>query len=288
MVLELLAHLVFSTMTDLHNIYEQLKEEGEVLAGNLMDIRHRVAILTHIYIDSGMNHAFSQIAAHGALWGLGYFESGGSLGRLVAYRYFYSAREKAFRLGILREFAEAFRRVNRQVCIDTYANYQFTKLHGETVGAHEILPPELLDALNRVHHARRNRVKLTATEKKDVFEQSFRCEQEYTVAPGVKKAVSEFECKIMKWLCLHPLVRFSYFPKFQFFMFRDFSNTEERIDKGLRAYDLAQHTGWDKVLDSIQYYGQMPNEFFRDPVLHFDRLKKEIIRKGQVASQLKE
>ena len=28
MVLELLAHLVFSTMTDLHNIYEQLKEEG--------------------------------------------------------------------------------------------------------------------------------------------------------------------------------------------------------------------------------------------------------------------
>ena len=50
-------------MTDLHNIYEQLKAEGEVLAGNLMDIRHRVAILTHIYIDSGMNHAFSQIAA---------------------------------------------------------------------------------------------------------------------------------------------------------------------------------------------------------------------------------
>ena len=172
-------------MPDLHQVYEKLQAEGEVLAGNLMDIRHRVAILTHMYIDSGRNHAFSQIAAHGALWGLSYFEAGGSWGRLIAYRYCYSAREKAFRLGILREFSEAFRRVNRQVCIDTYANYHFTKLYGEAPGSEDLVPPPLLNALNRVHHASRNDIKLTAKEKKGVFEQSFRCEQELTVAPGV-------------------------------------------------------------------------------------------------------
>ncbi|MBA63232.1 MAG: hypothetical protein CMJ76_12815 [Planctomycetaceae bacterium] len=273
-------------MPDLHDVYEKLKAEGEVLAGNLMDIRHRVAILTHIYIDSGRNHAFSQIAAHGALWGLSYFEAGGSLGRLVACRYCYSAREKAFRLGILREFSEAFRRVNRAVCIDTYANYEFTKIHGETPGCEDIVPPNLLDALNRVHHASRNNVALTAKEKKDVFEQSFRCEQELTVAPGVKKAVSEFECKIMRWLCLHPFVRFTYFPNFRYFVFRDFSNTDERIKKGLRAYDLAERVGWDRVYGAMEYYGQMPREFFSDPAGHFAGLREEVIRKGQIASRL--
>ena len=273
-------------MPDLHDIYEKLQAEGEVLAGNLMDIRHRIAILTHMYIDSGRNHAFSQIAAHGALWGLSYFEAGGSLGRLIAYRYCYSSREKAFRLGILREFAEAFRRVNRQVCIDTYANYHFTKLYGETPGAEDIVPPHLLNALNRVHHASKNNIELTPKEKKEVFEQSFRCEQELTVAPGVSKAVSEFECKIMKWLCLHPFVRFSYFPHLRYLVFRDFSNTDERILKGLRAYDLAERAGWDKVYRTMEYYGQMPAEFFRDPVAHFNGLRKEVIRKGQIASQL--
>ena len=104
-------------MSDLQDVYEKLKSEGEVLAGNLMDIRHRVAILTHIYIDSGRNHAFSQIAAHGALSGLSYFEAGGSLGRLIAYRYCYSAREKAYRLGILREFSEAFSRMMKKTSL---------------------------------------------------------------------------------------------------------------------------------------------------------------------------
>ncbi len=273
-------------MSDLQDVYEKLKSEGEVLAGNLMDIRHRVAILTHIYIDSGRNHAFSQIAAHGALWGLSYFEAGGSLGRLIAYRYCYSAREKAYRLGILREFSEAFRRVNREVCIDTYANYEFTKLYGETAGSEDIVPPNLLDALNRVHYARRNNVVLTAKEKKDVFEQSFRCEQELTVAPGVRKAVSEFECKVMRWLCLHPFVRFTYFPGLRYFVFRDFSDTDERITKGLSAYDLAERAGWDKVYQAMEYYGQMPTDFFQDPVAHFDNLRQEVIRKGQIASQI--
>lgn len=273
-------------MPDFHDVYDKLKAEGEVLAGNLMDIRQRVAVLTNMYMDSGRNHAFSQIAAHGALWGLSYFEAGGSLGRLIAYRYCYSPSEKAFRLGILREFSEGFRKVNRQVCIDTYANYEFTKLHGEAAGADEIVPPELLDALNRVHHARRSNVELSPPEKKDVFEQSFRSEQELTVAPGVAKAVSEFECKIMKWLCLHPFVRFTYFPSLRYFLFRDFSDTDERIAKGLRAYDLAERVGWDKVFQAMEYYGQMPASFFRDPVGHFTSLRNDIIRKGQIAAQL--
>ncbi|MFK7817326.1 MAG: hypothetical protein AB8G99_01295 [Planctomycetaceae bacterium] len=272
-------------MTDskLQHEYDRLKAEGEVLAGDLLDIPRRVAILTHMYLDSGRNHAFSQVAAHGALWGLAYFEAGGSLGRLTAKRYFYSRKEKAYRLGILREFAEGFRRVNRQVCIDTYANYEFTKQFGETAGADEIIPTELLDALNRVHHARASGQELLAEEKKEMFERSFRSEQEVTVAPGVEKAIAGFQCPIMRSLCMHPLVRFSYFPRLRYFFFKNFGSTEERIEKGLHAYDIAVRTGWDTVFDSMEYYGQMPRHFFADPEQFFQDLKQETIRKGRIA-----
>ena len=91
----------------------------------------------------------------GALWAARYFEVGGRLGRFIAGRYFYNSRERAFRLGILQRFAEDFRRVNRQVCIDTYANYTFTREFGEHSPARDLLPANLLDALNRVHAARR-------------------------------------------------------------------------------------------------------------------------------------
>ncbi|TWU02991.1 hypothetical protein [Stieleria varia] len=268
---------------DLQQRYDAFKAEGEVLAGGLLEIPRRVSILTHMYADSGRNHAFTQIAAHGALWGLAYFESGGTLGRLVAKRYFYNRREKAFRLGILREFSEAFRVVNRQVCIDSYANYYFTKHFGDSPDAETVVPAALLDALNRVHHASRNELQLTSEEKRDVFEQSFRNEQEVTVAPGVAAAIAAFDCPIMAWLCLHPIVRFSYFPALKWFYFRDFANTEERIERGLQAYALAQRSGWDRVFDSMRYYGQMPDAFFDEPHKHFAGLRSDAARAAKVA-----
>ena len=274
--------------TDFQREYEKLKAQAEVLAGGLTDIPRRVAILTNIYLDSGRNHTFSQMAAHGALWALGYFEDGGSLGRLVAKRYFYNPQERAYRLGILREFAEGFRAVNRLVCIDTYTNYHFVKQYGEFSSAVDFIPASLLDALNRVHHARRGETSLSPTEMRQVFEQSFHCEQEVTVAPGVAKAVAEFECKIMRTLCLHPVVRFAYFPRFRYLLFRDFSDKQERIEKGMRAYDIATQVGWDHVWKTMEYYGQMPQRFFSSPLDYFHEIKAEIVRSAQVVENMHE
>lgn len=268
--------------------YQTIKAQSEVLAGSLLDIPRRVSILTSIYLDSGRNHAFSQIAAHGALWALSYFEAGGSLGRLVARRYFYSAKEKAYRLGILREFADSFRDVNRSVCIDTYTNYQFTKQHGKNPHASDIVDPGLLDALNRVHHARQKQISLTEIEKREVFEKSFHCEQEVTVAPGVVKAVASFDCRIMRALCLHPIVRFSYFPRLKYVVFRDFSNTDERIAKGMHAYEIAVRKGWDHVYAAMEYYGQMPRGFMEAPLKHFRGIKSEVVRAGRIAQGMSE
>src|SRR5262249_51512530 len=161
----------------------------------MLDIPRRVVILSNLYLDSGGNHVFPQIAAHGALWAFGYFEVGGSLGRLIARRYFYTATERAYRLSLLQEFAAAVRRVHRLVCIDAYTNYHFTRQYGQEPAAGDIVPLPLLEALNRVHDARQHGRTLTAAEKRQVFEQSFLCEQEVTVAPGVQAAIAGFECR---------------------------------------------------------------------------------------------
>jgi hypothetical protein len=205
------------------------------------------------------------VVARGALWAYGFFEVGGSLGRFIARRYFYNARERAKRLAILQEFAEDFRRVNRQVCIDTLTNYHFTREHGREMHASVVVPPELQRALNLVHEARAAGESLSEDDKQQVFRASFYWEQELTVAPGVKEAVDKFQCRVMSFLCLHPVVRFSYFPRWRYLIFRNFADTQERIAKGLQAYHHARQGGWEHVVQTMRSYRLMPPAFFRDP-----------------------
>jgi hypothetical protein len=274
------------TSEALRERYDAIKAEATFLAGGLLDIPRRVIVLDGLYHDSGGNHAFSLMASHGALWATGYFEAGGSLGRLVARRYFYDPEERAFRIGLLRQFAEGFRKVNRQVCIDTYTNYHFTKSHGEIPGAEALVPPSLLDALNRVHHARRAGRTFDEAERRRAFEQSFLCEQEVTVAPGVRDAVRGFECKVLRTLCMRPIVRFAYFPWMRYLWFGDFSDKQERIDKGLRAFDLAERVGWPRVERALRHYGAMDPAPLDDPLRATAELREGIRREAAQAAAL--
>jgi hypothetical protein len=259
-------------LEQLQVLYDHQKERATQLAGDLADIPRRVVLLNEIYLDSRGNHAFSQIAAHGALWAFRFFEVGGRLGKIVSWRYFHNSQERAFRLGLLNRFAEGFREVNRLVFIDTFTNYYFTREYGRELGSEQIIQPSLLEALNRVHRAREAGQEFNDRERKDVFEQSFYWEQELTVAPGVEKTVSQFECPIMVALCTKPVVRFAYFPRMSFIFFRNFAEKNERIEKGLRAYDTAARSGWNRVFESQKDYGLLPSSFFTSPREHAGEL----------------
>jgi hypothetical protein len=266
--------------------YDSINAEADLLAGGLYDIPRRVVLFRHLYCDSGGNHPFALIAAHGALWGLGYFESGGSLGRFIARRYYFNADERAYRLGILQDFAEGFRRVNRQVCVDTYSNYHFVQRYGREVGAEEIVPATLLDALNRIHASRESDKPLSDAERRLVFEQSFCFEQEVTVAPGVKAAIDGFQCRIMRSLCMHPLVRFAYFPHMKYFFFRNFGDQAERIERGFQAFDLAARAGWEKVDRSLREYGVMPLRHLEDPHHALSEIRAQLARHSKIAQAI--
>ncbi len=262
-----------TSVSDLDAAYGGIKAEAARLAGGPGDMPQRVALLHSIFVDSGCNHAFPEVALHGALWAYGFYERRGAVSRMITYRYFYDREERARRAYMLFEFSQGFKEANRSVFMDTYANYYFTKRHGEVPGAEEVVAPQLLDALNRVHHAARSSRSLSAAERGRVFETALLFEQETTVGPKVKEEVSKFDCPILTRIVLKPIVRFMYFPRLTTMRFRDFSNTDERIEKAVLSYELAERTGWAHVAECIRYHGVLPDRFFADPVGYGDELR---------------
>ena len=193
--------------------YDEIRTEATRLAGGPGDMPPRVALLHSIFADSNGNHAFPEVALQGALWAYGFYERRGTVNRMIGYRYFYDRTERARRSYMLFEFSQGFKEANRSVFIDTYTNYFFTKRHGTEDGADEVIPPELLEALNRVHHAAGAGKRLSRSERADTFEKALLFEQEQTVGPKVREEVEKFDCPVLTSIVLRPIVRFSYFPR---------------------------------------------------------------------------
>jgi len=243
----------------LARVYEALRAEAAALAGEPSAIPRRAALLHAVYLDSRGNHAFPQVALHGALWAAGFFQTTGTLGRLVSWRYFYSGTERRRRHAMLHGFWLGFQEANRAVFVDTWANYRFTKLHGREPGSRDVVRVEILDALNAVHAAARGEAPLDRAGRRRVFEVALRFEQEATVGPRVKEEVARFDCPILRRLVLKPVVRFRYFPRWRRFWFSDFSDTEERIARAMQSYDLAERAGWPRVEAARLEYAHPPD-----------------------------
>lgn len=265
------------SLTDLLRAHEALAREGTRLAGGLTDLAQRAAVYHHLFEHSGRNHAFPLLAAHGALWAKGYFAFGMRLGGWFSWQYAFAAQRRRRNLLDLHTFADAFRDVNRRVCVETYASYHFTRLHGEHPEAAAIIHPELLEALNRVHAARRAGRELSKSEKRGVFENFFLNEQRLVVGPAIEQAADAFDWPLMKAIALKPRIRFAYFPAGSTLRFRNFADCGERIANGLQAFDVAAAVGWDGVESALRRYAILPDEFFAGSAKRFEQLRTTVL-----------
>ncbi|MEO6588413.1 MAG: hypothetical protein ABIP06_03705 [Pyrinomonadaceae bacterium] len=262
---------------NLEDQYQNLRREATTLAGEPSDIPQRAAFLHEIFLDSFGNHGFAEVATHGALWGFRFFETTGTLGKLISYRYFYNPKEMKYRHGLLQMFADGFKTANRAVFIDTYSNYYFTKQFGEEKTAEEILKPDLLDALREIHRAAKTKKQTNLNTRRKLFQTTLQWEQETTVAPKVKEEIAKFDCPILRNLVLKPIVRFKYFPRFKFFRFKNFSNTDERIRKAHESFEVAEKAGWENVFSSMGKYNVMDKKFFGNPAGFASHLKEKLL-----------
>lgn len=265
---------------NLEDQYQQFRREATALAGDPGDIPQRAMILHEIFLDSGGNHGFAEIAVHGALWGYNFFETTGTLGNLISYRYFYNKKEMKYRHGLLQNFSEGFKTANRSVFIDTYSNYYFTKEFGAEKEAEDILEPELLDALRQITKAAAEKKLLDAATRRRLFQTTLQWEQETTVAPKVKEEIGKFDCPVLKTLVLKPLVRFKYFPRLKYFRFKNFSDTGERIKKAHASFDVGEKAGWEKVFSSMENYRSLDEKFFVAPLPFVRDLKEKLLEKA--------
>lgn len=263
------------TFESLREAYENLNRDATRLAGGLTDLSQRATVYHHIYRESGGNHIFPLIAAHGALWARGWFNFGLKLSGLLSIQYGFARNRRQEQLAKLDDFANAFRDINRRVCIDVYCNFHFTRCHGDHPDADQLVPPEILRALNKLHAAHRDGRSMTDRERRTIFESHFLSEQEQIVGPTIEKAITEFDWPLVRAIALRPLVRFAYFPKA--FWFRNFADREERIRKGLRAFDIAADAGWGQVEDALREYDALPESFFAKPVEHFASLRASVL-----------
>lgn len=257
--------------------YERLRTEAELLTGGLPDLARRATVYRHLFLASGGNHAFPLIAAHGALWAGGYFRFGMRLGSLLSWQYLGQPELRQRQLQKLAEFADVFRDINRRVCIDTYVNYHFTRQFGQHAEAHQFIPAELQDELSRLHAATKAGRAMSDLEKRHVFETHFRHEQRHVVGPALTKAVAGFDWPLLRAVALKPLVRFAYFPGGTRLWFNNFASQEERIEQGLRAFEIAAHAGWSQVDAALERYAILPTEYFATPAVYFQQYRAGIL-----------
>lgn len=261
----------------LQQVYDQLRREARQLAGGLTELAQRATVYHHVFRESGGNHVFPLIAAHGALWAGGYFQFGLRLGRLLAWQYLGRRRTRQDHLDRLQQFADSIREINRLVCIDTYVNFHFTRRHGTDPLAAEFVPAELLEALNQVHAANAAGAALNDSDRRAVFAAHFLHEQTHVVGPRIEAAVAALDWPLLQALALKPIVRFAYFPAGQRLWFRNFAHREERIANGLRAFDWAAAAGWDRAEQALRDYQILPPEFFVDTNRHFTELRHGLL-----------
>ena len=163
------------------------------------------------------------------------------------------------------------------MCVETYTSYHLSAIHGERAGIEAYVPEEFLEPLNRCHRARRIGVALSADEKRRLFTSFFLWEQDNVVGPGVDAAITSMDWPLIKWIALKPAIGFRYFGFARRLYFRDFADKNERIAKGMLAFELAVKAGWDRVEHSLRAYGIMPDDFVADAKRHFQGLRSSVL-----------
>ncbi len=244
---------------DLQADFARIRVQATALAGGTDDLERRANLYRQIYRHSAGLHGFPLLAAHGSLWARGYFRMARQAASVLSLAHAFAQHERQRLMAEVDTLIEALRDINRRVFLEIYATYQFTSVWGETAGAETIIDPVLLDGMNRCHAARRQARSISSQERRALFEAFIRWEQTHVVAAPVEAAVAAFQWPMVKALAMRPRVSFTYIPIWQQLQFVNFASKDERISRGLDAFDIAERVGWDQAELALDCYRREPD-----------------------------
>lgn len=229
---------------ELHAI---IRDDADILAAGVDDLGQRSLVYYQIYRDSKTLFHFPLVASHGALWATWYLFAAWLAANVFAIVDFTCHLNRKDRMATYATYVRAIKEINRQVMIEAYTSLYLYKCFGETA-CDELKFSERLAAQfkERFGVGAKSFVRTNESDR-DFYETFFRWEQQKVVGPAVDAALAAFEWPLMKVLSRQPWVWFSYFRVGRTLIFKDFADKEERVAKGLAAFDWAAAKGWDVI-----------------------------------------
>ena len=176
----------------------------------------------------------------------------------------------AERIASYDRFVDKFRDINRVVFMETWVTLHLLRLDPDHPHLAGRMPGPLRHAIAEARSLGLAGSEPSDDDKRRVYQDYFRWEQVFVVGPLVQAAIGEFHWDLARWFCRRPWVWFSYFRVGKALVFRDFTDAEERTQKGLVAFDCAARMGWDRIeanlLSNPLFPRRMPERMNRAPV----------------------
>lgn len=232
--------------------HDSIHAQATRLAGPPNNLCKRAVQYHHVYRESGGIFCFALIAAHGAVWAQWYLKIAWAGAVVLAAVDLRAPGGFRTRMAHFNAYTGALKDINRRVMIKAYTILHFAKDGMVDNALVDDLPGDIVLEIRRLLAKQMSGEPATSAEKRALYEAFFRWEQDNAVGPSVEAAMAAFDWPLMRNLCLRPWVWFSYFRAGRSLNFRDFTSAEERVEKGLAAFDLAALRGWDAVDRSLR------------------------------------
>jgi hypothetical protein len=250
-------------------LYEAIHADAVRLGGRLDDMTQRAVVYHHLFAISGGNFIFPLIAAHGALWARWYLVAAAAAAHVLSVVDITTRQPRADKMRAYGAFVAALKSVNRDVMVETYTIFHFSRLYGRHAILEQIVSEPLLSDLLHCQDLVRSGEVMTAQQQRAFYENFFRWEQQRVVGPVVDEAFARFDWPLMKQLCLRPWIWFSYFRVGRSLVFKNFADAEERVGKGMAAFDWAAAKGWTAITANLTRNPLFPKAFSPDPNVYF-------------------
>lgn len=220
----------------------ELIAQAERAAGRPESLRTRAAAYLEIYRSSNRTCVFALVAAHGAIWASWYLVCAKLAAMVFAVLDPTGPYRPRYRYGRFAAYVLALKEINRNVMIATYVIVHGLRELGPERLVAEGIPEDLVGDYAHLMGKGGSHAEL-----RDLYHRHFLWEQERVVSSTLDEAFAVFDWPFMSALCQRPWVWFSYFRVGRSMNFRCFTDQEERVEKGLIAFDRAAEAGWPRI-----------------------------------------
>ena len=223
--------------------YQDIRDSAERAAGPTSSLRFRARGYLDLYFQSNGACRFALIAAHGALWASWYLVCA-KLAAMV-----FAVTDPTVRMSPVKRYRQfaayvtVLKTINKLVMVETYVLVHTIQQLGVEFAIAKGIPEDVARDYDRAMSA----TDPDPTLLRDLYHRHFLWEQERVVSTKLDEGFAAFSWPFMRNLCQRPWVWFGYFRPGKSMNFKSFTDQEERVEKGLIAYDRAANAGVDRL-----------------------------------------